>query len=87
MSYVVYHVATTMVHRYYDTLRGARVAATRLNRKFELYDCYLATSVEDYNKNVVKMIRVKNLMTGQMVEIPSNTPYCCNPATESYWSM
>ena len=30
---------------------------------------------------------VKNLMTGQDVEIASDTPWCCNPASESYWSM
>lgn len=30
---------------------------------------------------------VKNLITGQDVEIPADTPWCCNPASESYWSM
>ena len=29
---------------------------------------------------------VKNLMTGEMVEIPHDTPWCCNPASETYWS-
>ena len=30
---------------------------------------------------------VKNLITGQDVEIDSDTPWCCNPASETYWSM
>jgi hypothetical protein len=30
---------------------------------------------------------VKSLMTGQDVEIDADTPWCCNPASESYWSM
>jgi len=30
---------------------------------------------------------VKNLMTGQPIEIPSDTPYCCDPSSERYWSM
>ena len=30
---------------------------------------------------------VKNLMTGKDVEIASDTPWCCNPASETYWSM
>ena len=30
---------------------------------------------------------VKNLMTGQPVEIDADTPWCCNPASETYWSM
>lgn len=34
-----------------------------------------------------KMVTVKNLMTGQDVEIDRDTPWCCNPASESYWSM
>jgi outer membrane protein assembly factor BamD (BamD/ComL family) len=34
-----------------------------------------------------KMVTVKNLMTGKDVEIDRDTPWCCNPASESYWSM
>jgi len=30
---------------------------------------------------------VKNLMTGKEISIDSDTPHCCNPATETYWSM
>ena len=30
---------------------------------------------------------VKNLMTGKDVEIDADTPWCCNPASETYWSM
>lgn len=30
---------------------------------------------------------VKSYMTGEDVEIPSDTPWSCNPASESYWSM
>lgn len=30
---------------------------------------------------------VKNLMTGQDVEIDADTPWSCNPASETYWSM
>lgn len=33
-----------------------------------------------------KMVTVKNLMTGADVEIDRDTPWCCNPASESYWS-
>jgi hypothetical protein len=32
------------------------------------------------------MVTVKNLMTGQDVQIDRDTPWCCNPASESYWS-
>ena len=30
---------------------------------------------------------VKNLMTGEEVQIAEDTPWCCNPASETYWSM
>ena len=31
--------------------------------------------------------KVKNLMTGKEIEIDADTPNCCNPASETYWSM
>lgn len=34
-----------------------------------------------------KMVTVKNLMTGENVQIDRDTPWCCNPASETYWSM
>lgn len=30
---------------------------------------------------------VKSLMTGEPVEIDADTPWCCNPASETFWSM
>jgi hypothetical protein len=30
---------------------------------------------------------VKNLMTGELVEIPHDTPRSCDPSSELYWSM
>jgi len=33
-----------------------------------------------------KMVTVKNLMTGKDVQIDRDTPWSCNPASESYWS-
>ena len=33
------------------------------------------------------MVTVKNLMTGKDVQIDRDTPWACNPASESYWSM
>jgi hypothetical protein len=87
MSYVVYHVVSTQAHRQdYKTLGWAQRAAERLNLE-EGDQKYRATSIQDYNENVVHKIRVKNLMTNEMVEIDSNTPHCCNPSTETYWSM
>lgn len=30
---------------------------------------------------------VKNLMTGENIEIDYRTPHCCDPSSETYWSM
>lgn len=30
---------------------------------------------------------VKNIMDGVWIQIPKDTPYCCDPSTETYWSM
>jgi hypothetical protein len=30
---------------------------------------------------------VKNLMTGENIEIAADTPHCCDPSSETYWSM
>ena len=30
---------------------------------------------------------VQNLMSGVWVQIEENTPFCCDPSTETYWSL
>ena len=35
----------------------------------------------------VKTHKVKNLMTGLEIEIADGTPLCCDPSSETYWSM
>jgi hypothetical protein len=36
---------------------------------------------------VEKYKTVKSLMTGKDVKIAEDTPWCCNPASETFWSM
>lgn len=33
------------------------------------------------------MKTVKNLMTGKDIQIERDTPLCCDPSSETYWSM
>jgi hypothetical protein len=33
------------------------------------------------------MKTVTNLMSGKPVEIAADTPLCCDPSSETYWSM
>ena len=38
-------------------------------------------------KKLPKMKRVRNLMNGEWCTIPVDTPYCCDPSQERYWTM
>lgn len=49
----------------------------------QLYPTRLGFRIEFHPTTVT----VKNLMTGKDIEIDRDTPWCCNPASETYWSM
>lgn len=84
--FVVYHIKSTMENAQYVREHHARNHAAKLNRKAG-QELFAVASYEDYTNNVVKMITVRNLMTGEPVQIPSNTPASCDPSRETYWSM
>jgi hypothetical protein len=86
MSYIVYQLGSTAKIKQFDTVGGARRSATVLNRKVGAVE-YAVAHFTYYDTFVVTKKTVKNLMTGKTVEIDSNTPWCCNPASETYWSM
>ena len=50
----------------------------------ELFPMYPATFGYRFDY-VPSMMTVKSLMTGQEVQIASDTPWCCNPASETFW--
>jgi len=50
---------------------------------FDLYPAKLGYRFEYFPS----MKTVKNLMTGKDIQINRDTPYCCDPSSESYWSM
>jgi len=71
--------------RAYNTFGAAKATRTRLCNK-------AGWSMNELNIVDVKTYRapqvtVKNLMNGKDVTIDANTPWCCNPASEAYWSM
>ena len=73
--------------RYFKTLAGAKRSATCANRnagKF-VYN-YVEESWFLLKYPMGKRV-TKNLMTGEIIEIPADTPYCCDPGTERFWSM
>jgi hypothetical protein len=68
----------------WKTFRGAVKAATR--RGYEIINADVDPMIE-YLKNEKKTKIVTNLQSGKLVRIPVNTPACCDPSTETYWSM
>lgn len=71
----------------HETERGAKIAATRAAKKTNKE--LVVITVEEYREAMKKVPtkKVINLMSGKEVEIPINTPACCDPSTETYWSL
>ena len=57
-----------------QTLKAIVVVALEMNPNFRFE--YFPT-----------MKTVTNLMSGVDIQIPHDTPWSCNPASETYWSM
>ena len=98
MSYIAYRVSDTRrldrifneVHvESYETLAAAKAAITRVCNKQtgrDTRDYEVADSAYFYRK-VEKKETVQNLMSGRDVVQGVNTPLCCDPSSETYWSM
>lgn len=73
--------------RYFKTAGGAKRSATCSNRNAgkAVYQAMEETFFQ--LKHPVGTKTIKSLMTGKDVVIAEDTPWCCNPASESFWSM
>lgn len=92
MSYVVVAKGTGLIvtdgpnkTRAYKTHGAAMATVTRLCRKAGWSVDELVVMSQDLYR--APKITVRNLMSGKDVEIDADTPWCCNPASETYWSM
>lgn len=72
----------------FETLRGAKAVATRLNKNDGRNSLWVAMSDIDYENTYNPVVSVKSLMTGVEIRIrKSEVGGCCDPSTERYWSM
>ncbi len=86
--FVVFH--TEFPHqdkRYFKTKAGAKRSMTCSNRNAGKSVYNFVEESWFILKYPVGTKVVKNLMTGKDVVIAEDTPWCCNPASETYWSM
>lgn len=95
MVWVIYEVATSkMVKLRWDkkevfkTEAAAKTVKTRICKTGRYHPADLkVVDFETYNQSVRKTVTRVNLMTGEKYEEDINTPGCCSPSTETYWSM
>jgi hypothetical protein len=94
MSFVIYHKKTTVLlgglvrHKEYATKGTARAARTRLAKAGKIVKSqYRIADATKFFTKIEKKETVRNLMTGKPVVQPVNTPRCCDPSSELYWSM
>jgi hypothetical protein len=86
MSYVVINTAKFEVISSHNSERGAKISCSR---KYKGNSDVVVMSTDDavvYMQGV-PMKTVRNMMTGLEMQIPVNTPLCCDPSSETYWSM
>jgi hypothetical protein len=93
MSYVVYHKETTLLlgghsKRYKSAAaaKGALTRAAKADPSLKPEEWAIAPA-ETFHTKIEKTKEVKNLIGGGIATIPVNTPHCCDPSTETYWSM
>jgi hypothetical protein len=96
---VIYNIHTGKVAGYFNTLRGAKSSLTRLLKKLSTPEALLndvdsrrAVSIADYAKTGAKtaneMVEVISIMGNKTVKIRrADVGGCCDPSTETYWSM
>jgi hypothetical protein len=93
MSYVIYDTETLLLANlgkgWYQTETAAKAAITRWKKSHK--DCapnqYAYTESVHYNTFISPKKVVHNLMSGKATVIDANTPLCCDPSSETYWSM
>lgn len=66
----------------YRTFKGALKAGRARGLTGDVVDPAI-----EYRANEGKTKIVTNLQSGRLVRIPVNTPLCCDPSSETYWSM
>jgi len=97
MAYVIYNVATTAIvnaraggsgDKYYKTAGAAKVAMARMINRGDATPETLAVADRTvYSTLIEGTVERVNIMSGKTYRESVNTPNCCSPASEAYWSM
>ena len=71
----------------YKTFAGAVKAARKVAAERGLEFVTTVDPMVEFLANDKKTKIVTNLQSGKLVRIGVNTPLCCDPSSETYWSM
>ena len=93
-AYLIYNKETTIIYggwlrrKIYETERGAKMALTKMVKAGKVNDGeYGITDSQTFHDKIEKTVTKKSLMSGKEFTQPANTPLCCDPSSETYWSM
>lgn len=92
MSYVVFEKSTTKIigsrsTSYFKTVAAAKAHLTRMVKMGYRRSDFAIAESSNFFEVIEKKVTRTNLMTGKEYQESVNTPNCCSPASETYWSM
>ena len=98
MDFAIYDIVTTRFVRImrngywqdatYKTEAAAKTAFTRLVKQGKIKPASHAIAPLDiFHQQIEKKETKTNLLSGKTFEQSVNTPLCCDPSSETYWSM
>lgn len=93
MSFVIYNTDTKQSYndavgciKVYGSERGAKITCSRKFKNDKYWQVMLYTEYLLWKALTAKKIKVRNLMSDTEIEIPEDTPWCCRPDSETFWS-
>ena len=94
--FTVYHKETTRIlaagpfeQQHWKTAGAAKAHLTRMAKADGALNTadYAIAPTREFWDSIEKKEVVKNLLSGKDVVQSVNTPACCDPSCETYWSM
>lgn len=98
--FYVYATESGLIKSHFETEHGARISKAALEKREAKWaakaaangwskrpvDVYDVCSDIFYDKYIRRTKVVKNMMSGKELTIDINTPRCCDPSSELYWT-
>ena len=92
--FIIYNKKTTQLlhgslhYNSYKTRGAARAIRTKLSKAGKIVKSHYKIMDESKFRSTIEKQETRiNLMSGLPFTQPVNTPLCCDPSSETYWSM